>query len=151
MPPRAHLALPGHGAGRAGPPGGDPALSGTRSQRADETLEFDLTQSLASGENLPERVARECPLSMFLGDLHDADNTLLDCVGRMSSEMTRVPLFIVAAARPQLFDRCPGWGGGTPQFTTMSIDPPVAAWRTPAKLAAAPANRSFPGLADCTP
>ncbi|CAM5658097.1 hypothetical protein STENM223S_04190 [Streptomyces tendae] len=116
-----------------------------------ETLEFDLTRSLASGENLLERVARECPLIMFLDDLHDADHTLLDFVGRMSSEMTQIPLFIVATARPQLFDRCPGWGGGTPQFTTMSIDPPVSPWRTPADPAAAPADRSLPGLADCTP
>ncbi|MFJ4334347.1 BTAD domain-containing putative transcriptional regulator [Streptomyces sp. NPDC088935] len=116
-----------------------------------ETLEFDLTRSLESGENLLERIALECPLIMFVDDLHDADNTLLDFVGRMSSEMPQVPLFIVATARPQLFDRRPGWGGGTPQFTTMSIDPPVASWRTPASPAAAPANRPLPGLADCTP
>ncbi|MEV8320572.1 BTAD domain-containing putative transcriptional regulator [Streptomyces sp. NPDC059900] len=116
-----------------------------------ETLEIDLTQSLKSGHNPLERIAQDCPLAMFVDDLHEADNVLLDFVGRMSSEVARAPLFIVATARPQLFDRRPGWGGGTPHFTTISIDPPGAAFRMPGKPPAAPANRPLSGLADCTP
>ncbi|MEU6767628.1 BTAD domain-containing putative transcriptional regulator [Streptomyces sp. NPDC046853] len=117
-----------------------------------EALEIDLTQSLKLGQNPLERIAQDCPLVMFVDDLHEADNALLDFVGRMSGEVARAPLFIVATARPQLFDRRPGWGGGTPHFTTISIDPPGASRRMPAKPpAAAPANRPLPGLADCTP
>lgn len=116
-----------------------------------ETLEIDLTQALKSGQNPLERIAQDCPLVMFVDDLHQADNALLDFVGRMSGEVAVAPLFIVATARPQLFDRRPGWGGGTPHFTTISIDPPGMSCRMPAKPPAAPANRPLSGLADCTP
>ncbi|MFH8491805.1 BTAD domain-containing putative transcriptional regulator [Streptomyces longisporoflavus] len=116
-----------------------------------ETLEIDLTQALKSGQNPLERIAQDCPLVMFVDDLHEADNALLDFVGRMSSEVARAPLFIVATARPQLFDRRPGWGGGTPHFTTISIDPPGMSCRLPARPGAAPASRPLSGLADCTP
>lgn len=115
-----------------------------------ETLEIDLARSLKSSQNSLERIALDCPLVMFVDDLHEADNALLDFIGRISSE-ARTPLFIVATARPQLFDRRPGWGGGTPRFTTISIDPPGTSCRMPAKPAATPANRPLSGLADCTP
>ncbi|MBU6533814.1 BTAD domain-containing putative transcriptional regulator [Streptomyces sp. NPDC057245] len=116
-----------------------------------ETLELDLTQSLKSGRNPLDGIARECPLIMFVDDLHEADNALLDFVGRMNNELTQIPLFVVATARPQLYERRPGWGGGTPHFTTISIDPPATSRRAPRNLPVIPANRPLPGLADCTP
>ncbi|MFJ6614854.1 BTAD domain-containing putative transcriptional regulator [Streptomyces sp. NPDC091289] len=116
-----------------------------------ETQEFDLTQALKSGHNPLKSLARECPLVMFVDDLHDADNALLDFIGMMGSEVTRVPLFVVATASPQLFHRRPGWGGGRPHFTTISIDPPVISRRTMVSPAAGSSGRPLPGLADCTP
>lgn len=116
-----------------------------------ETLEIDLTQSLHSGHNPLESIAQDCPLVMVVDDLHEAEKALLDFVGRVSGEMARGPLFIVAAARPQLFDRRPAWGGGTPHCTTISIDPPGTSRRLPASPLAAPANRLVSGLADSTP
>ncbi|CAM5507207.1 BTAD domain-containing putative transcriptional regulator [Streptomyces pilosus] len=111
-----------------------------------ETVELDLTQSLKSGRNPLTGIARDCPLVMFVDDLHEADGALLDFVGRVSGEAARASLFIVAAARPWLFDRRPDWGGGSPHCTTLSIDPPNPSHRRPAHPPAASAHLPLSGL-----
>jgi predicted ATPase len=56
-------------------------------------------------------------------DLHWADDTLLDFLDHLVDWAAEVPLLVVATARPELLARRPGWGGGKPNTTIVSLVP----------------------------
>jgi len=58
---------------------------------------------------------------LVFDDLHWADDGLLDFVDYLAEWATTVPLLIAGAARPELLDRRPGWGGGKRNAFTLSI------------------------------
>jgi predicted ATPase len=91
---------------------------------------------LASDEAVPDRetlffsircfieaVARERPTMLVFEDLHWADAGLLDLVELLGERLRDLPILILALARPELIDARPGWGGGLPATTTLSLGP----------------------------
>ncbi|MEA2510176.1 MAG: hypothetical protein QOG21_2258, partial [Actinomycetota bacterium] len=59
-----------------------------------------------------EALARRRPLALFFDDLHWGEPALLDLIDQVAEWSRDVPMLIVCAARPELLERRPGWGGG---------------------------------------
>jgi class 3 adenylate cyclase/tetratricopeptide (TPR) repeat protein len=70
-----------------------------------------------------EHLAERSPLVLVFEDLHWADDGLLDFVDYLAEWAGGVRLLIVCVARPELLTRRPGWGGGKPNATTLSLSP----------------------------
>jgi class 3 adenylate cyclase len=70
-----------------------------------------------------EALAEQGPLVLVIEDLHWADDQLLDFVDHLVDWAADVPLLVVCTARPELLERCPGWGGGKANATTLSLRP----------------------------
>ena len=80
-------------------------------------------EAFAAWRGFLEGVADQGPLILVFEDLHWADEGLLDFVDHLVDWATRVPLLVVATARPELLSRRPGWGGGKPNALTLSLAP----------------------------
>nr|WP_240449094.1 BTAD domain-containing putative transcriptional regulator [Streptomyces harenosi] len=63
------------------------------------------------------------PLVVFADDLHRADNAVLDLVEELLDPPAPMPLLVVAAARPELFRRRPGWGAAQRHASRMTLEP----------------------------
>ena len=83
----------------------------------------DPTESFAAWRRFFEALAADRPLVLVFEDLAWADETLLDFVEFLTDTPLRVPLLVVVAARPELFERRPHWGGGKRNSTTVSLAP----------------------------
>ena len=70
-----------------------------------------------------EAIAARRPLVFAVEDLHWADEALLDFLEHLLDWGAPVPLFVIATARPELYDRRPGWSGGKRNATTISLSP----------------------------
>jgi predicted ATPase/class 3 adenylate cyclase len=70
-----------------------------------------------------EAIASTTPLVLVFEDLHWADDALLDFVEHLVDWSTGVPLLVICTARPELYERWPGWGGGKRNSTTVSLSP----------------------------
>jgi class 3 adenylate cyclase len=70
-----------------------------------------------------EALAETRPLVLVFEDLHWADDRLLDFVDHLVDWTAPVPLLVVGTARPELFDRRPGWGGGKLNALTVALSP----------------------------
>ena len=70
-----------------------------------------------------EHLAERSPLVLVFEDMHWADDGLLDFVDDLVEWASAVPLLVVCIARPELLSRRPGWGGGKPNATTLSLSP----------------------------
>lgn len=83
------------------------------------TLRLDLR-----GPTTPDvtKLAEHRPLVVFADDLHLADKAVLDFVEDLLDLPEPLPLLVVAAARWDLFRRCPGWGAGQRHASTMTLD-----------------------------
>ena len=60
---------------------------------------------------------------LVIEDLHWADDALLEFVEHLVDWSSGVPLLVVCTARPELYERHPGWGGGKRNSTTVSLSP----------------------------
>jgi class 3 adenylate cyclase/tetratricopeptide (TPR) repeat protein len=89
--------------------------SGGRSDNQDEAF--------AAWRGFLEGIADQRPLVLVFEDLHWADEGLLDFVDHLVDWATRVPLLVVATARPELLSRRSGWGGGKTNALTLSLAP----------------------------
>ncbi len=71
------------------------------------------------------RQLAEEPLLIVLEDLQEADDSSLELILRLISEIApgRARLLVVGAARPQFFERHPEWGGGVPGFQPLPLKP----------------------------
>jgi DNA-binding SARP family transcriptional activator len=83
----------------------------------------DQVESFAAWRRFLEALAGERPTVLVLEDLHWADDALLDFVDDLVERIAAVPLLVVCATRPELFERRPGWGGGKRNATTLSLSP----------------------------
>ena len=83
----------------------------------------DRDESFAAWRRFFEGLAERRPLVLVFEDLHWADDVLLDFVDHLVDWAAGVPLLVVAAARPELLTRRPGWGGGKPNAATVSLAP----------------------------
>ena len=70
-----------------------------------------------------EALAEQGPLVLVFEDLHWADDNLLDFIEHLVDWASGVPMLVVCSARPELFERRSGWGGGTRNAITLSLSP----------------------------
>jgi class 3 adenylate cyclase/tetratricopeptide (TPR) repeat protein len=70
-----------------------------------------------------EGLAEQQPLTLVFEDMQWADSSLLDFVEHLIDWSSGVPLLVVCTARPELFERRPGWAGGKRNATTISLTP----------------------------
>lgn len=61
------------------------------------------------------------PVVMILDDLHWAEQTLLSLIDDIANWLSDVPVLMICAARPDLLDAQPVWGGGKPCAMTLDI------------------------------
>jgi class 3 adenylate cyclase/tetratricopeptide (TPR) repeat protein len=80
-------------------------------------------EAFAAWRGFLEGVAEQRPLVLVFEDLHWADDGLLDFVDHLVDWATRVPLLVVATARPELLARRSDWGGGKTNALTLSLAP----------------------------
>jgi class 3 adenylate cyclase/tetratricopeptide (TPR) repeat protein len=78
-------------------------------------------EAFAAWRRFLEGLAEQSPLVLVFEDLHWADDGLLDFVDHLVEWASGVPLLAVCTARPELLTRRPGWGGGKPNATTVSL------------------------------
>ena len=70
-----------------------------------------------------EAVAEDRPTMLVFEDLHWADPSLLDLVELLAAQLRGCPVVLLVLARPELLDTRPGWGGGLPAYTALSLQP----------------------------
>ncbi|MGH3029738.1 MAG: ATP-binding protein [Gaiellaceae bacterium] len=80
-------------------------------------------EAFAAWRRFFEKLAEKSPLVLVFDDLHWADSGLLDFVDHLVEWASGVPLLVVCTARPELLTHRPGWGGGKPNATTLSLSP----------------------------
>lgn len=69
------------------------------------------------------RVSRERRVVFVLDDLHWAEEPLLDLVEFLAGPTGEPRLLILCMARPELFDVRPEWGAGSPNASTLELEP----------------------------
>ena len=69
-----------------------------------------------------EALGAEQPTVLGFEDSHWAEPSLLDLIEFLGARVRDAPILIVNSARPELFDRRPGWGGGLPAYTALAVD-----------------------------
>ncbi|MFL5951904.1 MAG: ATP-binding protein [Gaiellaceae bacterium] len=94
-------------------------LVGTTEGSATSTPE----SSFASWQRFLEGVAAQRPLIAVFEDLHWADEQLLAFIEHLVDWSSGVPLLVLCTARPELYERSPGWGGGKRNSNTISLSP----------------------------
>jgi hypothetical protein len=70
-----------------------------------------------------EALAAARPTVLVFDDLHWADAALLDFLEYLAEWSQDVPLLLVCAARPELYERQPGWGAGQRNAQTINLAP----------------------------
>ncbi len=88
-----------------------------------ETADVERSELFAAWRRFLEALAASRPLVLVMEDLHWADPALLEFLEHLVDWATEVDLFVVATARPELFERHPGWGGGQRNSVTVSLPP----------------------------
>ena len=72
---------------------------------------------------LLESLAAERPVILHVDDLHWAEPMLLDLLDHVADLSRAGPILVLCAARLELFDLRPGWGGGKLNATTALLGP----------------------------
>jgi class 3 adenylate cyclase/tetratricopeptide (TPR) repeat protein len=80
-------------------------------------------ESFTAWRRFLEAIAERSPLVVVFEDLHWADQALLEFIEHLVEWSTGVPLLVVCTARPELFDKHPGWGAGQRNSSTLSLSP----------------------------
>jgi class 3 adenylate cyclase len=81
------------------------------------------SQSFTAWRRFFEGVASRGPLVLVFEDLHWADAAMLEFIEHLVDWSTDVPLLVLCTARPELYERRAGWGGGKRNSTTVSLSP----------------------------
>jgi class 3 adenylate cyclase/tetratricopeptide (TPR) repeat protein len=72
---------------------------------------------------LLEALAADGSVAILFEDIHWAESTLLDLIEHVCDWSHDVPLLVLCAARQELLDVRPGWGGGKLNATTVFLEP----------------------------
>jgi DNA-binding SARP family transcriptional activator/class 3 adenylate cyclase len=80
-------------------------------------------EAFAAWRQFLEAVAARNALVVVIEDLHWADAALLEFLQHLMEWSTGVPMLVVCTARPELYERMAGWGGGTRNATTLALPP----------------------------
>ena len=70
-----------------------------------------------------EGLAATRPSVLVFEDLHWADEALLAFLEYLTEWSQDVPLLVLCAARPELYERRPGWGAGQRNAQTINLSP----------------------------
>jgi class 3 adenylate cyclase/tetratricopeptide (TPR) repeat protein len=70
-----------------------------------------------------ERLAEQQTVLLVFWDLQWADQGMLDFIEHLLSWSKTSPIFVLAEARPELFDRRPGWGVTVRASTSVHLEP----------------------------
>jgi class 3 adenylate cyclase/tetratricopeptide (TPR) repeat protein len=70
-----------------------------------------------------EGLAAARPSVLVFEDLHWADEALLGFLEHLVEWSSDVPLLVLCAARPELYERRPGWGAGKRNAQTINLAP----------------------------
>jgi class 3 adenylate cyclase/tetratricopeptide (TPR) repeat protein len=90
---------------------------------AADAVSADREESFAAWRSFLEAIAASGPLVMVIEDMHWADPAMLAFVEHLSEWASGVPMLVLCTARPELYDRQPGWGGGKRNHTAVSLSP----------------------------
>jgi class 3 adenylate cyclase/tetratricopeptide (TPR) repeat protein len=88
-----------------------------------QTESTDRAETFSAWRRFLEAMASIRPLVLVLEDMHWADVAMLAFVEHVMEWATDLPIFIICTARPELFDRDAGWGGGKRNWSTLSLPP----------------------------
>ena len=89
-----------------------------------ETEEATTAEQIAwAFRKLLEEQADERPLVCVFDDIHWAEETLLDLIEHVADLSRGSPILLLCLARPELFDKRRGWGGGKLNATTVLLEP----------------------------
>jgi class 3 adenylate cyclase/tetratricopeptide (TPR) repeat protein len=80
-------------------------------------------ESFAAWRGFLEAIAAADPLVLVIEDLHWADPALLAFIEHLADWTSGVPLLVLCTARPELYERQGGWGGGKRNHTAVSLSP----------------------------
>jgi predicted ATPase/class 3 adenylate cyclase len=80
-------------------------------------------EAFAAWRRFFDALAKQQPLVLVFEDIHWADEGLLEFVDHLAASTSSVPLLVICTARPAIFERHPGWGGGQPNSTLISLGP----------------------------
>jgi class 3 adenylate cyclase len=80
-------------------------------------------ESFTAWRTFLEAIAAQNAFVLVIEDLHWADPAMLEFVEHLADWATGVPLFVLCTARPELYERDPGWGGGKRNHTAVSLAP----------------------------
>jgi class 3 adenylate cyclase/tetratricopeptide (TPR) repeat protein len=90
---------------------------------AEDGAASDRAEAFTAWRRFLEAVAATRPLVLVLEDLHWADQAMVEFVEHLVDWAVEVPLLVLCTARPELYERHPGWGGGKRNSTTISLSP----------------------------
>jgi class 3 adenylate cyclase/tetratricopeptide (TPR) repeat protein len=88
-----------------------------------DAVSAEREESFAAWRSFLEAIAASGPLVLVIEDMHWADPAMLAFVEHLSEWASGVPMLVLCTARPELYDRKPGWGGGTRNHTAVSLSP----------------------------
>ncbi|MGH2463247.1 MAG: ATP-binding protein [Candidatus Limnocylindria bacterium] len=91
--------------------------------RPGTAVSSDRSEAFSAWRAFLEAMAAFRPLILVIEDLHWADDAMIDFVEHLADWATGVPLLILCSARPELYERRPGWGGGKRNSTTVALSP----------------------------
>jgi len=80
-------------------------------------------QLFAAWRTFFERLADKATVILVFWDLQWADQGLLDFIEHLLAWARTSPIFAFAEARPELFDRRPGWGSGVRSAASINLEP----------------------------
>jgi class 3 adenylate cyclase/tetratricopeptide (TPR) repeat protein len=90
----------------------------------------DQEEAFTAWRRFLESIAERNPAVFVFEDLHWADEAMLAFLEHVAGWSQAVPMLIVATARPQLYERHPGWAGGqlnTARINLAPLSPPETA------------------------
>jgi class 3 adenylate cyclase/tetratricopeptide (TPR) repeat protein len=90
---------------------------------AADAVSAEREESFAAWRSFLEAIAASSPLVLVIEDMHWADPAMLAFVEHLADWASGVPMLVLCTARPELFDRQPGWGGGKRNHTAVSLSP----------------------------
>jgi tetratricopeptide (TPR) repeat protein len=70
-----------------------------------------------------EHLAVDRPLVVIVEDIHWAEPTLLDLLEHVADWSRGAPILLICAARHELLEARPGWGGGKLNATSATLEP----------------------------
>ena len=70
-----------------------------------------------------EALAEQRPVILHVDDLHWAEPMLIDLLNHIVDLSQTAPILVLCAARPELLEDYPGWGGAKLNSTTVMLEP----------------------------